>query len=117
MSPHRVVIGVTDGPESWPFLLNSLGNLLNAFPGEGVTVEVVAYGPKSIGLLRQGNNAATRLGELSGGGIRFLACANTLKNQNIPPEDLLPFVEVIPAGIAYVIRRQEEGWAYIKGGF
>lgn len=117
VTQHRVVVTVTDGPESWPFLLNSLGNLLAAYPEGSLTVELVAYGPKGISLLRKGSSGADRLTELNGRGLRCLACGNTLKNQQISQEDLLAFVEVVPAGIAHLIEREEEGWSYVKGGF
>lgn len=117
MSKHQLVFSITDGQEGWEFSLNSLGNLLRAFPNEELVIEVVAYGPKGIGILRQDAGVAAKVAELSRGGIRFLACANTMTKFNIPKEALQAFVEVVPAGIAHIITRQEEGWAYVKGGF
>ena len=49
-------------------------------------------------------------------GVRFAACQNTMRRRNISKEDLLPFVGTVDSGVAEVVRKQEEGWAYLKGG-
>lgn len=117
MTQHRLIITATDGPDSWPFLLTVLGNLQREYaPGEA-QVEVVAYGPRGIDLLLGSSNMAARVTELAGAGVKFLACNNTLKQRQIAPEALLPVVEVVPAGVVHLVRRQEEGWSYVKGGF
>jgi intracellular sulfur oxidation DsrE/DsrF family protein len=46
-----------------------------------------------------------------------VVCENTLKNRNISKDLLIPNVEFVPAGIAEIVEKQEEGWSYIKGGF
>ena len=32
-------------------------------------------------------------------------------------DKIIPNVEYVPAGIAEIVEKQEEGWSYIKGGF
>lgn len=46
--------------------------------------------------------------------IRLCACNNALRNMRISNESLLPFVDVVPAGIIEIAERQQEGYAYIK---
>jgi hypothetical protein len=48
----------------------------------------------------------------------FLVCENTLKNRKISKDVFVTeLVEYIPAGIAEIVEKQEQGWSYIKGGF
>ena len=39
-----------------------------------------------------------------------------MKKQNVTKDQLLPFVTTVDSGVAEVVRKQEAGWAYIKGG-
>ena len=43
----------------------------------------------------------------------FQAHAGT---KNVTEKDLMPFVTTVDSGVAEVVRKQEEGWSYIKGG-
>ncbi len=52
--------------------------------------------------------------ELSGKGVRFLICSNSLKNFDIPLEILLDPCETVKAGIVELVRLQAEGFAYVK---
>lgn len=95
-------------------LTKQLNNLLAAMPG--VTIEVVTHGP-GITFLQQSSTVKNNLEKLQQLGVTFLACRNTLLEKKIDPGTLLPFASVIPAGLAHIIRRQSEGWSYIKAGF
>ena len=47
-------------------------------------------------------------------GVHFIACRNSLVGNKID-EKLLPnFVEVVPSGVTELIKKQAEGYAYIK---
>jgi len=48
--------------------------------------------------------------------VRFVACQNSMRMQHVELKDLLPKVEPVPSGIIEVVTKQEQGWAYIKGG-
>lgn len=47
-------------------------------------------------------------------GVIFAACNNALNTFNIQQNNLLHFVEVVPAGVVELVIRQSEGYAYIK---
>ena len=82
----------------------------------GVTIEVVTHGP-GVEFLFAGSKYENAILQLKHKGITFLVCQNTLKEKKIDPKVFLSAVEIIPAGIAHVIRRQSESWSYIKVGF
>ncbi len=39
-----------------------------------------------------------------------------MRAHNLTQADLVPGAEIVPAGIAEVVRKQEAGWTYIKAG-
>jgi intracellular sulfur oxidation DsrE/DsrF family protein len=39
-----------------------------------------------------------------------------MRKQNLTKEQLLPFAVTVDSGVAEVVRKQEAGWAYLKGG-
>ncbi|WP_207204831.1 DsrE family protein [Neobittarella massiliensis] len=47
-------------------------------------------------------------------GVVFTACQNALRANGISTQALPGFVHTVPAGIAELVDRQEEGWAYVK---
>ena len=51
---------------------------------------------------------------LSEQGVQFKACQNSLNGNKLVREDLHSFVQVVPAGITELIKKQHEGFAYVK---
>ena len=49
--------------------------------------------------------------------VRFVACRNAMAAQHLTAADLAPGVTVVPFGIVELVRRQEQGWAYVKAGY
>ena len=47
-------------------------------------------------------------------GVSVVACENTMKNQNITREDMLPRIGYVEAGVVQLMKRQQQGWAYIR---
>lgn len=114
---HRVVFEVSGGdPEQWQAVLANVENLQKAFGPKNTEIEVVAHG-KGIGLLRTSNSRmADRLAQLTDSGVVLAACSNTMRRMKISKQDLFPFVTVVDSGVAEIVRKQEAGWAYLKGG-
>ena len=126
MVSYSVIVHVNE-IERWPIALNNIRNLLNDAGAANVRVELVANGPAvlfyadetaeripsipDIVLYRQG---VQDMHTLYDKGIRFIACANALKMTNIAQAQLLPFVDVVPAGITEIVKKQAEGYAYVK---
>lgn len=112
---HRVVFQVTAaGEEHFEAVLGNVENLRKAFGSGNSEVEVVGHG-KGLGMLLAANRAlADRMKKLADDGVVFAACENTMKKKNVTKDQLLPFVTTVDSGVAEVVRRQEQGWAYIK---
>lgn len=93
-------------------VLRNVRNLLGAL-GQDTPVELVTHGP-GLRLVMGATGQADQVGELIARGVTVSACANTMEHLGIGPEQLLPGVRVVPAGVAQLVRRQREGWAYLR---
>lgn len=110
----RVVVHVDEASiDRQRLALGNVANLLNDLGDANAEVEVVLNGP-SI-------SAATKGTELSGGlkllgarGVTFLACSNSMHAAGIEVGDLDDVFGVVAAGITHLVRRQHEGWAYVR---
>ena len=107
-----------DDSARWAMTLGNAANLLQyaASSGTPLVLEIVANGPAVCELCAE---AAEKLGigaqlESLAPSVRICACKNALKANGIPAEELYPFVQVVPAGVAELALRQDEGFAYIK---
>lgn len=111
----RVVFHVNEaGEQHWESVLGNVEHLREALGAANTEVEVVAHG-EGIGLVMATNAAlAGRMKRLSEEGVVFDACENTMRSRNVTKEELLPFAITVDSGIAHVVRRQEQGWAYVK---
>lgn len=87
--------------------------------GLPLRVEVVAHG-EGLALLRAGlSRHRERIAALAGAypNLTFVACHNTVTRLQVEEGiavTLIPEAEVTRSGVAHVVRRQQEGWAYIQ---
>ena len=47
-------------------------------------------------------------------GVAVVACENTMKAQKLARDDMLPQISYVPAGVTELMKRQKEGYAYIR---
>lgn len=116
-SLHKVVIQLSsaDTLEHKGLLMN-LKNLKQGW-GDSVLVEVVVHGPGIDLVTKQKSTQNEAIQQMIKQGVRFVVCRNTMKQKNITEEQILPNVEFVPMAIAELIRKQEQGWSYLKAGF
>ena len=115
--PHRVVVELNSpGKTAYNTVLGNLENLAKAFKPDPVEIEVVCHGD-GIGLLAKTSGFEARMKKLTRQGVQFAACNNTIKGRHIDLNRLDPFIRVVPSGVAEVVKKEEAGWSYLKGGF
>ncbi len=101
-----------DAPAKHEAVLRNITNLLHEVT-EDTPVELVAHGP-GVGVLLSSNPHASGVRDLHSRGVRFVACANTLAQMAITPARLVDGVSVAPSGVGRLVRRQQQGWAYLR---
>ena len=117
---HKVVFEVSiDGAEKWQGALRNVENAQKAL-GPKTRIVVVTHS-KGVGMLLAKTSAENaelkaKLEQLHASGVIFDACENTMKREKIEKKDLAELSVTVDSGVSEVIRKQEEGYAYIKTG-
>lgn len=113
VAEDKVVFQVTDGDvDRWNMVLNNVRNLQTAV-GDQADVEVVVYGP-GITLLKAGSPIAGRITEAVAAKVRVVACENTMAGMKLTHGDMLTDVGYVPSGVVEVMRKQQQGYTYIR---
>ena len=110
----RVVIQVSDNdPAKWNLALNNANNVLQDLGKDKVAVEIVAYGP-GLNMLKGDAKVAPRLAQALDHSIGLIACENTMRNTKTTKADMYSGIAYVDAGVVHLMKRQREGWAYIR---
>ncbi len=111
---NKVVFQVSDGdPQKWNLALNNAKNLQDDLGSDDVDLEIVAYGP-GIGMLKGDSPVAARIAAAVKGGVKIVACENTMRGQKLVVADMLPTIGYVPAGVVELMKKQQQGYAYIR---
>ena len=111
----KAVFQVTENDEAkWNLVLGNVRNLQRGTEATGgVDVEIVAFGP-GIQLLKAGSPLAARISEAVGTKVKVVACRNTMAANQLTDADMLKDIGYVPAGVVEVMRKQQQGYAYIR---
>ena len=111
----RIVLQVSDDdPKKWNLALNNARNAQQDLGGpKNVDIEIVAYGP-GINMLKMDAVTANRVSDAIKTGISIVACENTMGAQKIDKSEMNPSISYVPAGVIQLMRRQQQGWAYVR---
>jgi intracellular sulfur oxidation DsrE/DsrF family protein len=111
---NRALFQVTDNdPARWNLILNNMANLKEGVGSEGVEIELVAYGP-GIHMLKADSPVKHRVADAMRNGVRVNACQNTMNGMKLTPADMQPEIGYVPSGVVEVMKKQQQGWAYIR---
>ncbi|BAN68790.1 hypothetical protein EBS_0849 [endosymbiont of unidentified scaly snail isolate Monju] len=119
---RRIVFHVDENdPKKMNITLNNAANLNKYYQdkGEEAQIEIVTYGPGLMMLHAKKSPVKERIASFAQNfdNVSFKACANTMKKmkkksgKDVP---LLPQAEVVASGVMHLVKRQEEGWSYIR---
>ena len=111
---HHLVLQVSDNdPGKWNLALNNAENVQEAFGKENVEVEIVAYGP-GLNMLKGDSKVAARLNKALDQSVGLIACGNTMQKMKVGKADLAGGVKIVDAGLVHIMKRQKEGWNYVR---
>jgi len=115
MAEHKIVFQLTSADTTvHKMLVRQLSNVLSAAPNS--KVEVVCHGPGITMLTTLKTIVHPKITELKGKGIEFVVCENTLAERKVTKEEIVPEAAFVKAGIIEIVKKQEEGWSYIRAG-
>ena len=111
---YKVVLQVSDNdPAKWNLALNNARNIQHDLGKGNVDIEIVAYGP-GLAMLKADSKVSDRLAQALDSSIGLLACENTMRNTKTAKSDMYSGISYVDAGVVHIMKRQREGWAYIR---
>jgi len=114
VAKQKVVFQVSDAdPGKWNLALNNARNVQDALGKDNVQIEVVAYGP-GLGMLKRESKVQGRLAQALDDNVTLIACENTMINTHTTKEDMYSGISYTPGGVIHIMKREREGWAYIR---
>ena len=114
----KVVYHVNTGVDTAAAVLGNVRNHLNADPSAKIVV--VTHGAGIDFLLdgakdNKGREFSGVVSDLTGKGVQFRVCNNTLVSRNIDANKVSMEAKIVPSGVAEVARLQaKEGFVYLK---
>jgi hypothetical protein len=111
---YRVVLQVSDNdPAKWKLALNNAHNVQEDLGKDNVQIEIVAYGP-GLDMLKAESAVAGGLAGAMDDSVRLIACENTMTSTKVARADMYGGIAYVKAGVTHIMKRQREGWAYIR---
>jgi uncharacterized protein len=111
---HRVVFQVSDNdPARWNLALSNARNVQADLGAQNVRIEIVAYGP-GLNMLKAETAVAGGLAAALDTNVGLIACENTMQNNKVARDEMYGGIKYVQAGVTHIMRRQSEGWAYIR---
>jgi len=112
---HKIIWDIDSGDTARQrVLFNQLNNVLAEAPD--TKIEVVFHGFAVLAMVKDTGYFKPQITSLYKKGVVFTACNNSLKKRKIDPARVIPEAIIVPVAILEIVKKQEQGWAYIKAG-
>ena len=98
---------------------NNIANVNTTRTAEGGPYrrQVVVFEPRreeSQFLLPFSAEARRRQSTATGAGVKVVACETTMRAMKLTKDDMNAAAAYVPAGVVEIMKREGEGWAYIR---
>lgn len=116
MEEIKVIFHI-DELNKWGLLLKNVENLMNDIDDKKFQVEVLANSEavKAYDMSSDlGKQITNDMEKLENKNVRFTACNNALNGFNVKKKNLMEFLDIVPVGVLELVKKQREGYAYIK---
>jgi len=111
---QRVIFQVSDNdPGKWQLALNNAQNVQKDLGAQNVEIEIIAYGP-GLNMLKAESKVAGGLAGALDNNVGLIACENTMQNTKVARDDMYGGIAYVMAGVTHIMKRQQEGWSYIR---
>lgn len=112
---YQVIFHVDDFDEKRiTMAFNNIINLMDDMRFEDLEIELLVNGPAIQAFRKDNHMIAERVRQLAARGVNVLLCRNAIHLYEILEDDLVEEKQIVPAGVGVLVRRQAEGWAYIR---
>jgi len=110
---HRAVFQLDEEePERVQLTLANIRNVVEDLGPTNVEIELVING-LALRAFQDDSSHVPLLDDLKGKGVTFKACRRSLKKCDLDESKLLSHFKFVSSGVSELIKKQNEGWAYI----
>ena len=95
-------------------LLSNIENLITDLGENNIQIEVVANAEGVNALLKRPNSHTDQIEKLAAKGVYFTACSIAVNQIGLSHDKLLAPVDIVRSGIGELVKRQKQGWVYIR---
>lgn len=95
-------------------IYRQINNVLVDIPD--LQVEVVLHGQAVRYMLKDSSYFNSRIAIAKSKGVTLAVCNNSLRRLKIDPSQVKAEAIVVPSAVGELVRKQHDGWAYIKAG-
>lgn len=114
---YKAIIQLMSGDEAViKSAVSQIDNLQKALNHQ-VDIELVCHGKSLPFVLNEDYYWSKTLDQLLSASVEIAACENMLNGNSKLKSDLYPGIKTVPARIAEIVIKQQEGWSYVKAGF
>ncbi|MDD2522836.1 MAG: DsrE family protein [Anaerolineaceae bacterium] len=115
MKQYQVIFHLDEEPlEKVAFVLNNILNLLADLGAENVDVELLVNGPAVKAFTSKESPVSELISKILDQDVVIALCNNALVGNGLVPADMLPKAKIVPSGVGELVKKQAEGWAYIR---
>ena len=93
-------------------VFRQINNALAQVPD--MQIEVVFHGQAVYAMMKDSTQFASRIKAAKERGVTLAVCNNSLKRLKIDPSQIAAEGIVVPSAVVELIRKQSEGWSYLK---
>ena len=93
-------------------VFRQINNALAQVPD--MQIEVVFHGQAVYVMMKDSTQFASRIKAAKEKGVTMAVCNNSLRRLKIDPSQIAAEGIVVPSAVVELIRKQSEGWSYLK---
>lgn len=79
-------------------------------------IEVVFHGAAIFGLMKDSTIFSSRIKIAKQKGVTMAVCNNSMKRYKVDASQLVGEATIVPSAVVELIKKQSEGWSYLKAG-
>ncbi|MEE9343606.1 MAG: DsrE family protein [Gammaproteobacteria bacterium] len=113
---YRVLLQVNENSiDKMDKALNNARNLQHQFGPDNIEIEIVVFGEGAKTLKYYAPiPIGDKVEEVTTEGVRVVVCEIAMRSLKLRPSDMLQHVRYVTSGVAELVEKQHEGWAYIR---
>ena len=113
VNKHRVVWDLSSADTTVQgAVFRQINNARTEIPD--LDIEVVFHGQAVFAVMKYSTQFASRIKIAKEKRVTLAVCNNSLRRLKIDPSQVSPMATVVPSAVAELIKKQTDGWSYLK---